>query len=974
MIDNPSSLAEHVSNLTERVATDIKQLRTDVSKSVLTVNNVAPVDGNVDVPPEVHVGTDAPENQDVAIWIDNSQDQLTVDLNNKVDKSGDVLTGTLTFTTPTVIKREDDYTWVEVCGGTSSADGARLVLTGQQDTDKGAWKLDARDTFGDGHWSRLLGTPTGQLTFQDKHIVRSVNGADADVDGNVVVPPEVHVGSTAPSNEDAVIWFNPDDNPNFAFVSSVNGVQPDQSGNVEIDFDIDPFTGGTITSDIVPNANATLSLGSETKKFKSIYADEVHISQNTLYIGDTPILGTDQNTINIKADPDQSILVKTLGTGSTQLTSENAVLVKTNGASANININAAGSNSEVALNATSRVALSAPDIVLDGTTTITNLHVTGTTTVVNSTNLTVQDNLIEINSGETGNGVSKGTAGIKVNRGDVLPYLIQFDESDDMFKIGEQGDMEIIASQDYVAAKIDENKYTHPETHSASMITGLSTVATTGKFEDLVDKPEALPAIGGNADTVNGFTVAANVPTDAKFTDTTYSTGTTTTSGLTKLYAGTGTNTDGTLTQSAITTALNGKLDTSANAVSASKLATARTITLGGDASGSVSFDGSENKTLTVTIADDSHNHIISNVDGLQNALDAKLDATAKAASAAVADSANAVAWTNVSGKPTSFTPSSHNQASNTITAMTGYSKPSTTSAIAATDSLNAAVGKLEKALDGKLASTANAVSASKWTNARTITLGGDASGSVSIDGSTNATLTVTVTDDSHNHVISNVDGLQTALDGKASTDSVTTALANAKSYTDTAVAGIVDSSPEALNTLNELAAALGDDPNFATTVSTQIGTKANSSEVVKLSGNQTIAGTKTFSGTIVGSISGNAATATKATQDGSGNVITTTYATKSELDELANTLNAAITDLADTIVATYLTKDAAAETYMTAADMENEYVTHTEAENLYLTKSDAADIYLTKADAALIYMTHEQYQAEVDTAYASLV
>lgn len=51
---------------------------------------------------------------------------------------------------------------------------------------------------------------------------------------------------------------------------------------------------------------------------------------------------------------------------------------------------------------------------------------------------------------------------------------------------------------------------------------------------------------------------------------------------------------------------------------------------------------------------------------------------------------------------------SSHNQASNTINAMTGYSKPSSTSAIAATDSLNTAIGKLEKALDGKASSDTN--------------------------------------------------------------------------------------------------------------------------------------------------------------------------------------------------------------------------------------------------------------------------
>ena len=47
-------------------------------------------------------------------------------------------------------------------------------------------------------------------------------------------------------------------------------------------------------------------------------------------------------------------------------------------------------------------------------------------------------------------------------------------------------------------------------------------------------------------------------------------------------------------------------------------------------------------------------------------------------------------------------TPVAHNQASNTINAMTGYSKPNATSAIAVSDTLNDAVGKLEKGLDSK--------------------------------------------------------------------------------------------------------------------------------------------------------------------------------------------------------------------------------------------------------------------------------
>ena len=46
------------------------------------------------------------------------------------------------------------------------------------------------------------------------------------------------------------------------------------------------------------------------------------------------------------------------------------------------------------------------------------------------------------------------------------------------------------------------------------------------------------------------------------------------------------------------------------------------------------------------------------------------------------------------------------------------------------------------------------------------------------------------------------------------------------KAYVDTEVAGLVSSAPTALDTLDELAAALGDDANFATTTATSLGEK----------------------------------------------------------------------------------------------------------------------------------------------------
>ena len=64
---------------------------------------------------------------------------------------------------------------------------------------------------------------------------------------------------------------------------------------------------------------------------------------------------------------------------------------------------------------------------------------------------------------------------------------------------------------------------------------------------------------------------------------------------------------------------------------------------------------------------------------------------------------------------------------------------------------------------------------------------------------------------------------LMTEVSAREAGDAAT--LVSANSYTDSAVADLVNSSPAALDTLKELSDALGSDPNFATTVSTQIGT-----------------------------------------------------------------------------------------------------------------------------------------------------
>lgn len=104
--------------------------------------------------------------------------------------------------------------------------------------------------------------------------------------------------------------------------------------------------------------------------------------------------------------------------------------------------------------------------------------------------------------------------------------------------------------------------------------------------------------------------------------------------------------------------------------------------------------------------------------------------------------------------------------------------------------------------------SVKHATTAGSLATARTITLSGDVSGSVSFNGSKDVSIEVTVADDSHNHTIANVDGLQTALDGKEASGAAATALANAKSYTNSAVS-THNTSTSAHSDLRDLISAL---------------------------------------------------------------------------------------------------------------------------------------------------------------------
>lgn len=169
-------------------------------------------------------------------------------------------------------------------------------------------------------------------------------------------------------------------------------------------------------------------------------------------------------------------------------------------------------------------------------------------------------------------------------------------------------------------------------------------------------------------------------------------------------------------------------------------------ITLTGDVSASSYFNNLGNIELLVTVLDNSHNHTIANVTGLQAALDSKLPSVNYNAADILSK------LKTVDGVDSGLD----------ADLLDGYS--SSVSAVANTVVVRDSNGNIVSDLNG------NASTASRLLNTITISLSGDVSGSTLFNGSSNVTITAQVLDNSHNHTIANVTGLQAALDSVLNT------------------------------------------------------------------------------------------------------------------------------------------------------------------------------------------------------------
>lgn len=189
--------------------------------------------------------------------------------------------------------------------------------------------------------------------------------------------------------------------------------------------------------------------------------------------------------------------------------------------------------------------------------------------------------------------------------------------------------------------------YTHPSSHPASMITGLADVATSGSYNDLTNKPTIPSAYAHPSYTpkssglykvtvdATGHVSAATAVTKADITalgipssdtNTTYSAATSSAEGL-------------------MSASDKSKLDGIASGANAYTLPAAGSDLGGVKTGGDVTISSG-----TITVNDDSHNHVISNIDNLQSTLDGKASTSHTHTAAALIEMASALFGTGSGG------------------------------------------------------------------------------------------------------------------------------------------------------------------------------------------------------------------------------------------------------------------------------------------------------------------------------------
>ena len=275
---------------------------------------------------------------------------------------------------------------------------------------------------------------------------------------------------------------------------------------------------------------------------------------------------------------------------------------------------------------------------------------------------------------------------------------------------------------------------------------------------------------------------------------------------------------------------------TTGNAATATALATGRTISLTGDVTGTTgSFDGTGNVTMTAAI-------------GTGVIVDADINSSAAIDKTKISGTAITAADTGTVTSTMIANDTIVNADINT-SAQIAYSKINATNSIVNAD-INASAAIDKTKISGTAITAGDTGTVTSTMIADGTIVNGDINSSAAIDW-TKIAPSSTVSATELGYLDGVTSAIQTQIDAKLATSTAAstyaplaspaltgvptapTAAANTNTtqiattaYVQTEIADLIASAPGALDTLDELAAALGDDANFATTVTNSLATK----------------------------------------------------------------------------------------------------------------------------------------------------
>jgi len=556
----------------------------------------------------------------------------------------------------------------------------------------------------------------------------------------------------------------------------------------------------SITSDgVIPAVNSNgvtgFSLGSASYAWKDIY-----VSAGSLYVNGQKVLQEDSGTIVVSADEDQNINITTTGTGDVELNPGGSIQLKGNvvltagktisqagGAAAefsagvkadSVTSRTADTNLTLSGNGTGVVNVNDSLTVANDVTVTGNLTVNGATTTVSSTNTVIEDALLLLADGQSGSPTKD--AGFVVERGSSTNVAWLWDESADEFVA--------ITTSDDATTVGDVGITTYANVHASYFL---------GDGSQLTGLPETY----GNTEVL------------AYLTDNSYATQT---------YVNTANTNMGGYVDNAVSTAnvnLKGYTDGQlASYATTSALTTANTNVVG--------YVDGEVTTLNSTITT-ANTNVVGYVDNAVSTANVNLkgyaDATFLTSFTETNDLTSAVTWANIPDANVPESAVTQHQAALSIT----ESQISDLGTYATTSALTTANTNVVGYVDGEI-TTVNSTITTANTNVVGYVDNAVSTANVNLKGYVDAgnTNVVGYVDSAVTTANTNLKGYTDGqLASYATTSALTTANTNMQGYVDNEISSLVDSAPGTLDTLNEIAAALGDDPNLATTLTNTITT-----------------------------------------------------------------------------------------------------------------------------------------------------